>query len=161
MNSALPSIVMNRFGSWRASINQSVLAFYTITRLHRASVIITQIFSTNKNSAECLNNSMNIHYNLQCRFEYFWSSQLSSGRNFHLPIRFHDVNMTSLLLLREWIADHKQIGMIAAYKSREGGYCLKRPASRLSVICLMEIALNSLKPSDAYMRQWTNHHWFR
>ena len=120
MNSALPSIVMNRFGSWRASINQSVLAFYMITRLHRASVIITQIFSTNKNSAECLNISMNIHYNLQCRFEYFWSSQLSSGRNFHLPIRFHDVNMTSLLLLREWFADHKQIGMIAAYKSREG-----------------------------------------
>ena len=21
--------------------------------------------------------------------------------------------------------------------------------------------LNSLRPSDAYMRQWTNHHWFR
>ena len=21
--------------------------------------------------------------------------------------------------------------------------------------------INSLRPSDAYMRQWTNHHWFR
>ena len=23
------------------------------------------------------------------------------------------------------------------------------------------VIVNSLRPSDAYMRQWTNHHWFR
>ena len=26
---------------------------------------------------------------------------------------------------------------------------------------LPDNAINSLRPSDAYMRQWTNHHWFR
>ena len=29
-----------------------------------------------------------------------------------------------------------------------------------SVNCMLA-SVNSLRPSDAYMRQWTNHHWFR
>ena len=28
-------------------------------------------------------------------------------------------------------------------------------------LLLTWINFNSLRPSDAYMRQWTNHHWFR
>ena len=31
----------------------------------------------------------------------------------------------------------------------------------VSVIYIREFPLNSLRPSDAYMRRWTNHYWFR
>ena len=30
-----------------------------------------------------------------------------------------------------------------------------------SIILVLCSNINSLRPSDAYMRQWTNHHWFR
>ena len=32
---------------------------------------------------------------------------------------------------------------------------------RIEWIALDMHIINSLRPSDAYMRQWNNHHWFR
>ena len=34
-------------------------------------------------------------------------------------------------------------------------------ALQLSLPIPLKPGVNSLRPSDAYMRQWTNHHWFR
>ena len=38
---------------------------------------------------------------------------------------------------------------------------VSRPWSHHAEWLLHDGCLNSLRPSDAYMRQWSNHHWFR
>ena len=38
---------------------------------------------------------------------------------------------------------------------------LDSPSMHKMLDCYSVCFVNSLRPRDAYMRRWTNHHWFR
>ena len=53
-------------------------------------------------------------------------------------------NVTLLVLRLEWIASTRAISMLRKYNKN-----------------ISRNWINSLRPSDAYIRQWSNHHWLR
>ena len=87
-----------------------------------------------------------------------WSCQLTGRRKYDICIRgnWNFNRKTNLTTIYRFHILHKNPNYTGSnsFIKLEG----RRPWKILGNWC---DALNSLRPSDAYMRQYTNHHWFR
>ena len=72
------------------------------------------------------------------------------------PLRFFNV--------RWFYWNWKRFGISVAKGSYCQRYCVRKIKNHVikdAIADLHSMSVNSLRPSDAYMRQWNNHHWFR